>query len=168
MGVVAISATLSWLRGFVKEALSLLTWLSALVISYLFAPSLATLLADYVVLSSTWLFGLARIILFVSTLIVGSLVKNLFAELIKATGLKKTDRLLGVGFGVARGGLIVLLVIAGLRWFDVAQSEPWWLESQLIPVFSQFEENLLAWFQQQPMPDHSVPNLGNFEQSLIK
>lgn len=150
LSVIAISALLSWLRGFVKEALSLVTWLSALIISYMFAPNLATVLVDYIALTPALLDGAARLMLFVGTLMVGALIKNLVAELIKATGLSKTDRVIGIGFGVVRGAVIVLIVTAGLRWFNVGQNQTWWQESQIIPIFSDLEAQLMVWLEQQP------------------
>jgi membrane protein required for colicin V production len=48
LAVLAISAALSLRRGFVKEALSLVSWIAAFVIARLFSGNLATLLVDYI------------------------------------------------------------------------------------------------------------------------
>ena len=157
LAIIACSALLSWVRGFVKVALSLVIWLSAVIISFSFAESLATVLVDYISLAANILFIVARLMLFVGTLIVGSLIKNLAGELIKATGLGKTDRVIGIGFGVLRGGVIVLVLIAVLRYFDAVQNQFWWQESQIIPVLSEFEAQLMAWFRQQPEVNSALP-----------
>ena len=54
--------------------------------------------------------------------------------LVQATGLSSTDRILGIGFGVVRGGLIVIVITALLVRSPVTE-DSWWAESQLIPHF---------------------------------
>jgi membrane protein required for colicin V production len=73
-------------------------------------------------------------ILFVLTLIVGALLSNLVEMLVHATGLSSTDRILGMGFGIVRGGLIVVVIVALLANTPAVQ-DIWWNQSQLIPHF---------------------------------
>ena len=157
IAIIACSALLSWMRGFVKEALSLVTWLCALIISFTFAQNLATVLVDYISLSAQVLFLVARVMLFAGTLVVGALIKNLVGELIKATGLSKTDRVIGIGFGLLRGSVIVLIIIVGLRYFDAVGNQAWWQESEIIPMFAEFETQLLDWLERQPAVKSVLP-----------
>ncbi|MGY8869122.1 MAG: CvpA family protein [Pseudomonadales bacterium] len=133
LGIVGISGLFSIKRGFVKEALSLLTWVTAFVIARLFTDALATVLSDYIQTPS---FRIASAfgILFVLTLIVGALVSNLVSMLVEATGLSGTDRILGMGFGLARGALLVVVLVA-LLGETPAVLDAWWKESELIPHF---------------------------------
>ncbi len=133
LSIVGISGLFSIKRGFVKEALSLLTWVTAFVIARLFTDALATVLADYIQTPS---FRIASAfgILFIMTLIVGALVSNLVSFLVEATGLSGTDRILGMGFGLARGALVVVVLVALLGGTPAVQ-DAWWQESQLIPHF---------------------------------
>ncbi|MBP8236916.1 MAG: CvpA family protein, partial [Pseudomonas sp.] len=73
-------------------------------------------------------------ILFVVTLLVGALVNYLIGELIRVTGLSGTDRFLGMVFGAARGGLLVV-VLVGLISLAPVQQDSWWQESALLPHF---------------------------------
>lgn len=133
LSIVGISGLFSIKRGFVREALSLLTWVTAFVIARLFTDALATVLSDYIQTPSFRIasaFGL----LFIMTLIVGALVSNLVSLLIQATGLSGTDRILGMGFGLARGALVVVVLVALLGGTPAVQ-DAWWQESQLIPHF---------------------------------
>ena len=143
--VLLMSTAISLRRGFVKEALSLLTWLVAFVVARLFAAQLSTLLADQVSVPSIRL-GIAFLILFVSTLMLGSVVSFLVGQLIRITGLSSTDRLLGMVFGFARGTLIVVIAVALLRLTPIT-GDPWYESSRLIPVFEQAEEHLRVWFE---------------------
>lgn len=73
-------------------------------------------------------------ILFVGTVLVGGLVNFLAGQLVAKTGLTATDRALGVLFGIARGIVIVavLVLLAGLT---ALPQEPWWQEGLLLGHF---------------------------------
>jgi membrane protein required for colicin V production len=58
--------------------------------------------------------------------------------LIQATGLSATDRLLGIAFGAARGGLVVVVLVM-LAGQTPAVDDPWCRESQVIPHFALME-----------------------------
>jgi membrane protein required for colicin V production len=133
LAIVGISGLFSIKRGFVKEALSLVTWVTAFVVARLFTDALAMVLADYIQTPS-FRIASAFAILFVITLIVGALISNLVGVLVQATGLSGTDRILGMGFGLARGALVVVVLIALLGGTPAVQ-DAWWQESQLIPHF---------------------------------
>ena len=95
IAVVVISSLISLRRGFVKEALSLLTWIVAGVIAWMFGGALSHYLADYISTPSFQVIA-ACAILFVLTLLVGALINFLIGELVRVTGLSGTDRFLGM------------------------------------------------------------------------
>lgn len=132
VAIVGISSLISLARGFVREALSLLVWVVAFVIAFFFSERLAPLLEGVVEVPSLRYLA-AFAILFIVTLIVGSLVNYLLAQLIKMTGLSAIDRLLGTFFGFSRGVLLVLLVLIFLPNILPVQQDNWWQKSQLIP-----------------------------------
>ena len=138
IAVIVVSSLISLKRGFVKEALSLVTWVVAFVVARLFTDNLSTLLAEYIDTPSARVVA-AFAILFIATLFIGALLSNLIGLLIKATGLSGTDRVLGMVFGIARGGLIVVVLIALLGMTPVIQDR-WWQQSTLIPHFAVMEE----------------------------
>jgi membrane protein required for colicin V production len=133
IGILVISALFSLRRGFVKEALSLVTWVSAFVVARLFSGALVVVLEPYIDTPSIRI-ATAFASLFVLMLIAGAIIANLFEMLVNATGLSATDRVLGMGFGVARGGLVVVVLIALVGQTPAAEDE-WWGQSQLIPHF---------------------------------
>jgi len=102
LAVVIISALISIKRGFVKEMLSLASWLSAFVIARVFSGHLEVLLVQWIETPSAR-YGAAFGILFATTLIIGAMINHLVGELVKVTGLAGTDRLFGVVFGTTRG-----------------------------------------------------------------
>lgn len=133
VGIIALSGLLSLKRGFLREAMSLITWVVAFVLARLFSGVLSTHITSFLPDPAAGLMA-AFAILFVLTLLCGSLIQMLIIALVRATGLSATDRLLGVGFGVVRGGLVVIVMVALLRMTPVAAND-WWQSSSLIPHF---------------------------------
>ena len=141
ISLIALSAILSLFRGFVKEALALITWLVALWVAMAFYEELASWLSQWIAAPSAQkvtAFG----VLFICVLLLGAIVNYLAGKLVDKTGLTGTDKMLGVIFGVARGAAIVaiLVLLAGLT--PVPQ-DPWWQDSQFLGYF----EDLALWMR---------------------
>lgn len=135
LGIVVVSSLISLLRGFVREALSLVSWAAAFFVALAFHTPMVGLLESMV--EKPYLRDiLAYVLLFTGTLVLGSLATHVIAELVKRTGLSGTDRLLGMIFGATRGMIVVLalLVLMPSPLTDI-DKDPWWQQSQLIPEF---------------------------------
>lgn len=140
IAVVGFSALVSLIRGFVREALSLVTWGCAFFVASHYYAYLAvwfTGFDDELVRN-----GIAIAVLFIATLIVGAIVNYVIGSLVEKTGLSGTDRVLGVCFGALRGVLIVSAILFFLDTFTGFSKSPDWQQSQLIPQFSY----IIRWF----------------------
>lgn len=140
IALIGFSALVSLVRGFVREALSLVTWGCAFFIASHFYPYLAayfTRLEDELVRN-----GVAIALLFIATLIVGAIVNNVIGTLVDKTGLSGTDRVLGVCFGALRGVLIVAALLFFLDTFTTLSQSADWKQSQFIPYF----KPIITWF----------------------
>jgi len=138
VGVIAVSAIVSLLRGFVREALSLCTWITAGIVAWYFAADIADQLAAL----DIQLFAIyhtrivaACILLFVISLMIGSLVNYLIYRVINLSSAGVMDKLLGMVFGIARGMILVLFVV-GIINLTVLQEADWWQRSVLQPEFT--------------------------------
>lgn len=130
LAIITISILVGAIRGFVKEAFSLLVWAAAFLVAFQYSGALAMLLEDHIELPSVRT-SLAFAGLFLAVLLVGGLLTFLIGKLVEKTGLSGSDRLLGGVFGGVRGLALVLalMLIAGLT--PVPQ-DPWWQQSRTI------------------------------------
>ncbi len=134
LAIILLSSLISLVRGFVKESISLATWLLAGFIALSYHQVLAEMLAPYIE-SPTIGLVVAFGILFLATLIVGAIINFMISQLVNKTGLSGTDKTLGVIFGAARGVLIIAMVVLFADLTPIP-SEPWWQESMMIEHFS--------------------------------
>lgn len=142
--VLAVSTLLSVWRGFVREAISLAAWVAAFVVANLFVDQMASLLATWIS-NITGRYVAAYAILFVGTLMLGSLLGMLARQLVKVTGLSVLDRLLGTVFGFARGVILILVCAFVLRQLVPPGDLQWLHQSQLMPqldMLAQWTQNL--------------------------
>ncbi|RDL46129.1 CvpA family protein [Marinomonas piezotolerans] len=132
IAVILLSSLLSLKRGFVKEVLSLVTWVVAFVVAVKFSDQLQTLLIDQVQ-NDQIRYIVAFVSLFVASLVIGALVSFIVGSLIQVTGLSSTDRVLGMLFGFARGSLIVVAFVSLLSLSPALEKAEFWKSSQLVP-----------------------------------
>ncbi len=135
LGIVAVSALISLVRGFVREAFSLAVWVLAFWISWTFFRDLSLRMEPFIITPSVRL-GVAFVILMLLSLVAGGLLNYLVIRLINSTGLSGSDRFIGMIFGLARGVLLmaILVLLAGLTPLP---QDPWWQQSVLIPYFQE-------------------------------
>ena len=128
--VIAISVAFGLWRGFVKEVLSLLSWIAALLAARVYSEPFAGLFVNTIE-SESIRYVTAFALLFVIVIMIGTLINHFMAKLLTITELKFLDRLLGAVFGLARGTVVVLVNLFILNVF-VSETE-WWQKSTLIP-----------------------------------
>lgn len=138
IAIIALSVLISVMRGFVREVISLVIWIAAIAVSFIFYRYIAQLMVN-IIHSDEVRLVISFVGLFIVTLVLGMLINYLIGQLLANTGLSGTDRVLGVIFGVARGVLVVvlLMMLVGLTPFS---KESTWQESVLVPHFKPLEK----------------------------
>ncbi|GGG56484.1 hypothetical protein GCM10011403_12040 [Pseudohongiella nitratireducens] len=140
LAVIALSSLFGIARGLVKEVLSLLVWIAAIVIAYQYSDSLSPMLGS-VTSNATAQYALAFAIIVIAVLIGGSIVNAFMSRLVNFAGLQASDRILGAAFGMVRGVVICAIVVYFAA--SVYSQEPWWQESLTLPYI----EGVIDWVQ---------------------
>jgi membrane protein required for colicin V production len=168
--VIVVSALFGLSRGLVREALSLVTWVLAIWISIHFSPMLGQLMTGLIE-QETMRTIAAFLVLFIGTLLTGSVITYLISSGLKKIGLGFLNRLGGLLFGLIRGcGIIMILIyVVGLT---PLKRESWWHQSVLISPF----EQLVEWMRSQAPPEVvkqiesnvKLKNLSGHRQDIVK
>jgi membrane protein required for colicin V production len=142
IGLILISSVIGLLRGLIREAFSLVIWVVAIWIGLTFSREFSSFLEGMISYPSARI-AAAFAVLFFITLILGALISYLLGELVKKTGLTGSDRFAGMIFGIARG-LVVVAIIIMLAGLTPLPEDSWWKESALIPPF----QALAVWLRE--------------------
>ncbi|MEC5387950.1 CvpA family protein [Uliginosibacterium sp. H3] len=141
--VLALSLLLGAWRGLIGELFALVSWIAAFIVANQFADMLAPKLSGIV--SAPWLqWAMAFVVIVVLVLLVLALLRTLLREMLSAVGLGATDRLAGAVFGIARGVLIAVVVVA-CAGFSSLPREQWWRESIFAPPLETIVIALKPW-----------------------
>jgi membrane protein required for colicin V production len=110
LGIIALSCLFGGLRGLVKEAFSLVSWIAAVVLASMFSAELADMMTGLIDTASVRKIA-AFVLIFVASVFAGALLSNLISSATSAVGLGAVDRALGAVFGIIRGVVIVTVVV---------------------------------------------------------
>lgn len=146
IGVMGLSGLVGLVRGLVREVLSLVAWGLAIWVGLTFSGQAATLL-EQTIPSQAARTAAAFGVLFLVTLMLAGMVGFLLTRMLETTGLSGIDRFAGLFFGLARGILIIAVLVFLARETPLPR-ETWWRESQLIPLF----QSIALWLSSQIPP----------------
>jgi membrane protein required for colicin V production len=110
--------------------MSVLAWVTGVVLAGRFAADLAQLLpinGDVLPHAVAW------VLVLLAVLIAAGLLARLLKQLLSVAGLGLADRLLGGVFGLVRGTMVLMLIVLliGLTPF---KKYPIWTSSQVVPL----------------------------------
>ncbi len=128
--IIGLSCLFGLWRGFIKEVLSLVTWVAALALSRLYSDNLAQYMVNLID-NEAARFVAAFALIFVVIMMLGTFVNHMLSKLLAITGLKIADRIFGGVFGIARGAVIIVVILFIVGPF--VDEEERWQQSQLIP-----------------------------------
>jgi membrane protein required for colicin V production len=132
MAAILISALVGTARGFLREAIALVSWIVALLLAWHFSdliePHLAGVLSAPEV--KPWV---ARLIILLAVLLVGAVIGAVANQFVRLSIFSGMDRFGGFAIGVLRGFLLlgIFVVLGQLLHLD---REHWWRDSHLMPT----------------------------------
>lgn len=132
--VIGLSLLTGLFRGFVKELISLCTWILAIWLGFHYSQSLDPFLSSYIQDKSART-AVAFIIILFATLLIGGIINAIIVFLLKKSGLGGTDKTLGMAFGFVRGIFIVALLMVAVQLTSLP-SEQYAKDSKLYALFT--------------------------------
>ncbi len=133
--IILVSMIVSIFRGFIKESLSLISWILAIWLGITFCVEAGELIHQYVRIPTPkfreWA-GFAAV--FILTLFLFAVISYMVYKFIVRGPIKGVDRVLGIGFGALRGIAIVVALLMVARALGMENSQ-WWSSAKHIPKF---------------------------------
>jgi len=149
LGVVLLSALLAAVRGFTREVLAIVAWVSAAAAAWFLHP-VALPYAQQYISSGTVALVAAIAAIFIVTLIVVSIVTVKISDLILDSRIGALDRTLGFVFGAARGFLICVVGWVFLAWLVQGKMPDWASSARTRPVLENSGNSLVAMLPDDP------------------
>ncbi|MCK0143371.1 CvpA family protein [Aliiroseovarius sp. F20344] len=146
--VILISAILAYSRGFVREGMSILGWVAAAVLAYIFAPRALPLIKEIPVLKdfisdSCELSMIAAFAgVFALALVLVSIFTPLFSSAVQRSALGGLDQALGFIFGVARGLVLVAIALVVYDRIVTTDTIPMVDDSRTAKIFARTQDSI--------------------------
>ena len=151
--IVAISALVGIARGFTKESLSLVGWAVAAAAVYFLTPAANAIMKNYIAseMLSKFVSGL---LVLLTVCIFWVLAVDKITSTIRQSKLSPLDRLFGLGFGVLRGAIVVILLVMMISALIPEDSKKGvFAESKLFVASEGFIEPIKALIPEETMKD---------------
>ncbi len=144
--LIGFSVLLGVIRGFAREVIALASWAVAIVVASVYGGEAAPLLARQIP-DESWRVLAAFVAIFFVVLIVMSVIGLFTSRLIKSAGLGVEDRVLGSLFGLARG-LLVVLVLVLLAGLTALPRQTVWKDAMLAAPLEKLAVLVKQWLPQ--------------------
>jgi membrane protein required for colicin V production len=149
IGVVLISALLAAVRGFTREVLAIVAWVSAAAAAW-FLHKLVLPYAEQYISNKTIALVAAIGGIFVLTLIIVSIITVKVSDLILDSRIGALDRTLGFVFGAARGLLICVIGWVFFAWLAQGKMPEWAAQARTRPLLENTGNSLVAMLPDNP------------------
>ncbi len=149
IGVVMISALLAAVRGFTREVLAIVAWVTAAAAAWYLHPSALPLAKQYISHPTVSLVAAIGGI-FILTLIVVSIITVKVSDIILDSRIGALDRTLGFAFGAARGLLICVIGWTFFAWLVQGKEPDWAAQARAKPLLESSRTQLMTMLPDNP------------------
>ncbi len=144
VAILVISGILAYIRGFVREVLSVAAWVGAAFVTLYGYPHLQPIARAHIDNRMVADFATGAL-LFVGSLIIFSVVASVLSRSVRESAASGFDRSLGFAFGVLRGIVLISLLYLSAAWFwDRDKLPSAVLEARTYPLIDGSAQILLA------------------------
>jgi membrane protein required for colicin V production len=155
IGVVIISALLAAVRGFTREVLAIVAWVTAAAGAWFLHPLILPKIKDHIANPTVALVAAIGGI-FIITLLIVSILTVKFSDFILDSRIGALDRTLGFVFGAARGLLICVIGWVFLAWLVQGKMPEWATTARSRPMLENTGNTLIGML---PDPDGLMAQL---------
>ncbi|MBO0346161.1 CvpA family protein [Roseibium limicola] len=148
--IMLISAALAMIRGFVREVLSIASWVAAAVAAFYLYGDVLPYAQQYITNQHVAL-GVSVASVFIITLLIVSYVTMRISDFVLDSRIGALDRTLGFVFGSVRGLLLVVVALMFFNWFVHPDQQPGWIvQAKSRPVLLSVGERLVGFLPEDP------------------
>lgn len=150
IAVLLISGGLALLRGFTREVLSIIAWVSAALATLVLFPLLQPKFRELIA-SNALADIVCAVAIFLTILITVSLLTAKISNTVVNSKIGALDRTLGFIFGVARGLLLMVVVYLFFVWLVPPAKHPGWIaNARSLWILRSTGSYILSWMPKDP------------------
>jgi membrane protein required for colicin V production len=158
--ILLVSILVGVMRGFIKESLSLISWILAVWLATTFSVEAGEFINQFIhIPNPKFRMTAGFALIFIGTLFAFAVISYVVIKIFVRGPIKGVDRVLGIGFGALRGAAIIVALLIFTRAAGFESSD-WWANSVHIAKFEPLME-----YAESLMPDDWRTELES-EQSL--
>ena len=136
LSILVLFAFVGTIRGFIKEILSIFSWILCILVAFMYYDGLAEHVkgifpGDFIP------FIFSFVIIFATGLLIMSIISKWVSKMVKNSPLDGMDRLLGFLFGLVKG--VFLIIFAAFILEFAGFQADWWSNSMLKVAFDWLE-----------------------------
>jgi membrane protein required for colicin V production len=139
--IIIASVFIGFLRGFIKEIISISALLLAAWVSTNFGSYFGSYFAPWINDPAGQLWA-GFLFSFIGVIILGMIVARILSKIFRLSISAKIDRILGALFGFCRGAILLAVVVLGGQLTNAVEKE-WWVNSQYIPYAKLLADKLV-------------------------
>lgn len=139
--IILASVFIGFLKGFIKEIISISALLLAAWVSTNFGSYFGSYFAPWINEPSGQLWA-GFLFSFIVVIFMGMITARILSKIFRLSISAKIDRILGALFGFCRGAILLAVMVLGGQLTNAVEKE-WWVNSQYIPYAKLLADKLV-------------------------
>lgn len=169
--IILGSGLFSFFRGFAKEIVSIIAWLTAVTAGIMITPHLKPKLLD-VIPNLEYAQWIIAVLIGLASFIFITVIGNRVRKRVSLDESPSINRSLGFLYGVIKGLVLVAFIFIGIKWFLNGQKHPSWISSsKSVPLIERSVDLVLKHlppsmkdtFDKQNLNKQKTPQSSKFE-----